>query len=92
MLYPEKCQCAGEDALRKVIRSGMAAARARGLTTERGVTLYLALVFLLGIAFDEDLQYPFAQVVLGDPSLTDPRKKAEALYEHSLEYLTHWRA
>ncbi len=91
MLYPEKCQCVGENALRQIIRSGMAAARSRGLTTERGVTLYLALVFLLGITFDEDPQYPFAQAVLKDPSLADPRKKAELLYERALEYLKRWR-
>ncbi len=92
LLYPQKCQCIGESALRKLIRDGMASARARGLTTERGVTLYLALAFLLGAGFDEDLQYPFAQEVLKDPALTEPRKKAELLYERALEYLKRWGA
>jgi hypothetical protein len=91
LLYPEKCKCIGENALRKIIRDGMASARARGLTTERGVTLYLALVFLLGVGFDEDPQYAFAQEVLRDPALTEPRKKAEALYAGALEYLKRWR-
>jgi hypothetical protein len=74
-----------ERAAAGVIRSGMTAARSRGLTTERGVTLYLALAFLLGIGFADDPQYPFAREVLNDPAVTEPRKKTELLYERALE-------
>jgi hypothetical protein len=92
LLYPEKCLYVGEDALRGLIRSGLGSAKNHGLVTQRGVTLYLGLMFILGSGFDEDLQYTFASEVLSDKSVTDPATKANRLYAGALAYLDRWAA
>jgi hypothetical protein len=92
LLYPEKCRHVGEPALRRLIESGLQPARSYGLVTERGVTLLLALMFLLGSGFHQDSQFAFAAKVLADASLTDPNQKAERLKAEALAYLEQWLA
>jgi hypothetical protein len=84
-LYPEKAAAAGEIALRTVMRGAVETARKYGLTNEAGVTLLVALPFMLGAGFDTDPQYGWAAGVLKDPG--DPAAKARKLHEAAMRYL-----
>lgn len=84
-LYPEKAAAAGEIALRTVMRGAVEAARNYGLTNEAGVTLLVALQFMLGAGFDTDPQYGWAAGVLKDPG--DAAAKARKLHEAAMRYL-----
>jgi hypothetical protein len=92
LLYPEKCGYVGEEALRRLVQNAVQRARRYGLTTERGATTLLGLMFLLGIGFDEDPKFEFASKVLNDASLADPNQKADRLRAEALEYLDKWRS
>ncbi len=54
--FPEQAAALGSTQLGRVVRYGLERAESRGLHTERGIYLYLALMFVLGSAFDEDPQ------------------------------------
>ena len=54
--FPEHAAALGATQLGRVVRYGLQRAESRGLQTERGLYLYLALMFMLGSAFDEDPQ------------------------------------
>ena len=58
--FPEHVATLGEKQLGRVMRYGLQRAESRNLQTERGVYLYLALMFMLGSLFDEDPQLPWA--------------------------------
>lgn len=58
--FPAHAGTLGEKQLGRVIRYGLQRAASRNLQTERGVYLYLALMFMLGSLFDENPQLPWA--------------------------------
>jgi len=60
--FPVHATTLGEKQLGRVIRYGLQRAESRNLQTERGVYLYLALMFMLGSLFDQDPQLPWAAV------------------------------
>lgn len=90
--YPEKYQAVGDPGIRQLVRQGYQVARGYGLTDEKGIAIYLGLMFLLGGEFDRDPQYPWAETVLRDAALTDPAKKGEALHQGALAHLEQWLA
>lgn len=90
LLYPEKVGCVGEKALRQLVQNALEPSRRLGLSSERGVTVLLGLMFLLGHRFDEDPRFPFAAAVLNDASLADPNQKADRLRAEALAYLDAW--
>lgn len=53
--YPEFSGDA--DAVDAVVEVGMADARAAGLSTARGIAVYVVIVFLLGLAVKEDRRF-----------------------------------
>lgn len=91
-LFPEKYQAVGDDAIRQLVRQGYQSAKSYNLTSEPGITAYIGLVFMLGSGFDRDPQYPWADVVLNDATLTDPIKKGESLYKSAMAHLEKWLA
>ena len=58
--FPTHAATLGEKQLGRVVRYGLQRAESRNLQTERGVYLYLALMFMLGSWFDDDPQLPWA--------------------------------
>ena len=58
--FPTHATTLGEKQLGRVIRYGLQRAESRNLQTERGVYLYLALMFMLGSWFEDDPQLPWA--------------------------------
>lgn len=72
--FPHHAAALGDAQLQKVLRYGLQRAESRGLKTERGVYLYIALMFLLGSRFDQDPQLPWAAraVELEQPAPATP--------------------
>ena len=90
--YPEKYQAVGDPAIRRLVRQGYQAARGYSLTEEKGITVYLCLIFLLGSVIDRDPQYPWAEQALNDVALTDPARKSDFLYKSAMAHLEKWLA
>lgn len=86
-LFPERYQAVGDPHIRQLVRQGYQAARDYGLTDEKGIAIYILLMYMLGGGFDRDPQYPWAETVLGDASLKDPVKRSELLYREAWAYL-----
>ena len=47
-IYPRKCRYVGDGPLRALIARGEDLARTHGLTSERGVAVFTALIFVMG--------------------------------------------
>lgn len=76
--FPEHAAALGETALRRVLRYGLQRAESRGLRGERGVYLYLALMFLLGSGFEDDPQLRALPVLQTAPVPAEPQAQAAA--------------
>lgn len=76
--FPEHAAALGETALRRVLRYGLQRAESRGLHGERGVYLYLALMFLLGSGFEDDPQLRALPVLQTAPVPAEPQAQAAA--------------
>jgi hypothetical protein len=90
MLYPERTEAVGRDALRVVISRAVEAARRTRLTTEAGVVMYVVLMFFLGSGFEDDPQFQWAKKILTDEALGEPAKKAAKLREAAMAYLARF--
>jgi hypothetical protein len=89
-VFPAKCQYVGEEAVRRLIPAGTEAANGYGITGERGVLLFVVLMFVLGGGFDRDPLLPWASAVLNDETITDPRKRVDRLYAEGVSALRRW--
>lgn len=89
-LFPEKYQAVDELNVRQLVRHGYQTARGHGLADEKGVAVYIVLMFMLGGGFDSDPQYPWADAILRDVTPTDPIKKGESLHRSAVAYLEKW--
>lgn len=89
-IWRRKCQQIGETTLRRLIRHGIESAKGYNITTERGVVLYTALMFLLGSGFDKDPQFPWATAVLNDESIPDESTRVDRLYKEAMAFMEKW--
>ena len=89
-LFPEKYQVISEPNLSELMEKGKKAAGHHGISSERGITIYMGLMVLLGAGFDRDPQYPWATAILGDKSLADPDAKSDQLYQGAMAHLNRW--
>ncbi|KIH83436.1 hypothetical protein UCMB321_2932 [Pseudomonas batumici] len=79
LALPEHHAALGPDGTRETIRHGVARARAYGITTARGVTVYVRLLFLFGRDYDTNPELPWAGAVLGDPALAEEDARVDQL-------------
>jgi hypothetical protein len=86
-IYPQKCDCAGERALRELVRRGFERAESHGARTSLGVCLFIVLPFVLGHGVFVDPFYPWVARALEDPALPDPGKRVERLLTRTKTYL-----
>ena len=91
-IYPEKYHYIGKDALRLTRHKGVDAALRYGLSSKRGILIYIVMMFMLGGGFDADPQFPWAQDVLKDDNLTEESIKTDRLYKTALTYLEKWKS
>ncbi|MGH9667798.1 MAG: hypothetical protein ACRD9L_25550 [Bryobacteraceae bacterium] len=69
------------------MRNGMERAAACRFTSEKQVTLFVALQFMLGCDFDSDPQLPSARQV-GDQAIKNATARIETVYDAAVDYLT----
>src|SRR5262245_6934644 len=84
---PKHSRLLGEEIIRRIVREGWARARDYGLTSERGVRLYVSLNFMLGGHFDVDPQLPWAEEILRDEKIATQGARADRLYLKARDYL-----
>jgi hypothetical protein len=89
-LCPQKCLCVGEECLRALVRQAVRAARPYGVTTARGLSLLILLMWLFGCGFDTDPQLPWASRILNDPVITGQAQRTDALLAGAVEALRQW--
>lgn len=83
----EKCEDMDENAMHRLVESGVATANRYGIMSERGKAVYIGLMLLLGSAFDGDPQFPWAQPILNGSSTSDKPERVKKLYERAVEHL-----
>lgn len=91
-LFPRKCEYVGEANRERLVRLGARAAQARGITTIRGVVLFVSMMFVLGAGFDRDPLLPWASAILDDPSVTSSGEKVDGLYSGAITNLKRWQS
>lgn len=89
-IWPRKCHQMGEMTLCRLIRDAIESAKVYNITTERGVVVYTALLFLLGSDFDKDLQFPWADRVLNDEAISDQNTRVDRLYKEAMAFMEKW--
>ena len=90
MIFPQKCDCMGDEILRSLIGKAISKARQYELKTERGVMVLAGLLLMLGSSFDKDPVFASITQVLHDQSSADPQARSKLLHQASLEYLKRW--
>lgn len=77
----------GEDGTLTVVRLAILRGAKYGFSGQGPLQLFLDLMFLLGSEFDTDLQYPWAQEILGPNGPGGEMDKADRLHAASIRYL-----
>ncbi len=90
--FPKKCDYVGELSIRRLIQRAVESASSYNITTERGVMLFIAMMFVLGSGFDKDPQLPWVSAILRDQSVTDQSKKVDQLLSAAIDCLKRWWA
>ena len=88
LLYPEKCEYLGSEGLSGLVRGGIEAAQAHGMTQLGALQVFTRATLLLGNQFHHDLRYASTAEILGEK--THQLLKAESLYDAVAEYLERW--
>lgn len=87
-LHPRKADLLGDDLLEKLIAAGSESALKYGITRERGRTVYLLHMFLIGSGFDKDPQFPWAEAVLNDTAVSGEDERVDRLYRAAMDHLS----
>ena len=85
--YPDECEIIGREGVRKIIQYGIERAAFHEYTTQKQVTYYIGLMFILGSDFDQDVQLPWIQEQINDKSIAEPTKRIERCFTSTIQYL-----
>lgn len=88
--FPAKCEYVGKQRVLSLIPRGVQSARAYGITTERGATLYTLFLFILGDGFADDLLLPWASAALNDKGIANEIDRVDRLYVEGVGFLKRW--
>lgn len=91
-IWPRKFARLGSASARALVLEGTERARRYGITGDRGVAVYVALMYLAGSGFDRDPQFPWAEAILTDKSLPDPSAKVSLLLQGMMAFIDKWLA
>jgi hypothetical protein len=86
-LHGRKCDALGGDGVSQLIERARSAARQHDLVTPPAVVVYLALMFLLGSAFDRDPFHPWASATLATQEVSGPAPQGWELHARAIEIL-----
>ncbi|MBN2592658.1 MAG: hypothetical protein JXA81_04050 [Sedimentisphaerales bacterium] len=89
-IWPEKCQHLGNSISHQLVQRGIESARRYNITGEKGLVLYIGLMFMLGSGFDHDPQFTWTTAVLKNKDLIEQTPKIERLYTESMTFLNKW--
>ncbi len=89
-VFPAKYKYVGPARVRKLISRARARAKKYGITSERGVMLFTAQMFVLGGGFDRDLLLPWISNVLTNPKITNQDQRVDQLLSVSVHGLRTW--
>lgn len=88
--FPAKCQYVGEQRVRNLIARGVEMARTYGITTDRGITLFTLLLFVLGNGFADDPLLPWAKATLNDKGIASEIDRVDRIYAEGVRFLRRW--
>jgi hypothetical protein len=88
--FPAKCAYVGEARVAAMVPHSVRVARSFGITTERGITLFAILLFVLGDGFANDPLLPWARAVLGDARIVDQNERVDRLLAEGVGFLRRW--
>jgi hypothetical protein len=89
-VFPAKCQYVGDQRLENFVDRSFRSAQTYGISTERGITLFAALMFVLGNGFADDPLLPWARVTLNDTGIASEEERIDRLYSSSVGFLRRW--
>lgn len=89
-VFPAKFGCVGERRIAGLVDAGIVAAAGYGVRGERGLTLFVALMFVLGSSFAQDPLLPWAAAVLADPAVDDEPTRVDRLFADGIHFLNAW--
>ena len=75
-----------------LVATAVERARHYELRGERGPALCLVLMFMLGIGFDTDPQFPWIEQTLAERAPAPQDTRVDRLYEQSMAFLDKWLA
>jgi hypothetical protein len=86
--FPKNCTLLGEEKVRQIIAQGWERAIQHEMPSERGVRIYVTLIFMLGNSFDSDPQFPWAEEIIKDVTI-DEMTRIDRLYAKAIDYIDH---
>jgi hypothetical protein len=89
-VFPAKYALVGEQRVRDAVSSAAGSARGYGISSERGLSSFAAMRFVLGGGFDKDPLLPWASWSLVDASAGDPEQRADRLLAEGVKFLNRW--
>lgn len=69
------------------VRGCISAADRHGLHSERDVVVFAGVAAVLGLGFDDDPRFGWAQQILADPFIVAPSLRVDMLHERTIEML-----
>jgi hypothetical protein len=86
--YPRECrQAGGKQQIGILVNQGINAALALGYTSKQQVSIYIMLMFILGIDFSRDPQLPWVADLLAVGGIADPTMRLNNVFQETLDYL-----
>ena len=89
-VFPAKYKHVGQTRVRKLISRARTRAKKYGITSERGVVIFTAQMFVLGGGFDRDLLLPWISKVLTNPKIPNQDQRVDQLLSVSVKGLRTW--
>lgn len=84
---PALCRTLSDKQLHHALHQGIDRAESHGSTLRGPTRFYIDMMFLFGIGFDTDPQYPWAAELLAGKNKMGEMDRAEALYARTMDYL-----
>lgn len=89
-LFARTSEHAGAEAVSAALDHGIALAATHGIVTERGIAVFIIMIFFLGAGFTQDPLLPWVSAILDDDTLDGPAARVERLYTGTVAYLGQW--
>ena len=85
--FPEDCAAIGFDGVLDVVNHGIDRASELGFSEESCVAAFIDLLFILGVYFYEDPEFPWVGAILDDPSLSQEEAISDLILraQHELD-------